>query len=396
MRRSKKKSLNGVDTISLERCPSCCPSENIAVRSLSLAEGTLSPEPLSQIESLAFSALIRDATNCLELLTRTLGDPDSEALKESEMHPKREIFRSKNYCGPEGERKIFFGRSIGMEPVVPSIGEKMMRDRDLAYNVLHKIACELQQYGTYDSLICEVNAIAESKETGCNLKANLKVWTEMVERMRDTYKTLENEFEAKKKECLEEIEKLDTDIDQSFCANNEKLDYVSRWEASKLEQQNTRHSLEEESILEEIESLERERVNDAKVSEEVRAFCNATIKHCEAEILAWTNRFNDEMERRQQESTELQEKIEKTIEFMEKSRELQAERHVLVGAYLDEQKRIEDEIKYTAAVNRAATLIQAIWKGYMVRHRLGPYADWANIVRKKSKKSKKKGKKGKK
>jgi len=40
--------------------------------------------------------------------------------------------------------------------------------------------------------------------------------------------------------------------------------------------------------------------------------------------------------------------------------------------FIDESKRLE-EAKHHEKLNKAATIIQSIWKGHMVRHRLGKY-----------------------
>lgn len=80
-------------------------------------------------------------------------------------------------------------------------------------------------------------------------------------------------------------------------------------------------------------------------------------------------------------------------EFLEESRNLQEERQIVVDAYMEAQRKIQEEIDYWAAVNKSATLIQSTWRGYMVRHFLGPFAELKKKPAKKSKKSKKSKKK---
>lgn len=54
---------------------------------------------------------------------------------------------------------------------------------------------------------------------------------------------------------------------------------------------------------------------------------------------------------------------------MEKMRALKKKRE----EFIDESKRLEKEAKYREKLNKAATIIQSIWRGYMVRHKLGEY-----------------------
>lgn len=79
-------------------------------------------------------------------------------------------------------------------------------------------------------------------------------------------------------------------------------------------------------------------------------------------------------------------------EFMKSSRELQESRQILIDEYLTEQQKIRDEEIYWEDVHYAAAKIQAVWRGYMVRHRLGHYRNVFDRIKVK----KKKGKKGKK
>lgn len=64
--------------------------------------------------------------------------------------------------------------------------------------------------------------------------------------------------------------------------------------------------LHEESLLNEISELEKERKRDAKVSEELQSYGKSAIYSCENEIADWTERYHEELDRRQQEINQLQ------------------------------------------------------------------------------------------
>ena len=65
-------------------------------------------------------------------------------------------------------------------------------------------------------------------------------------------------------------------------------------------------TLEEKSLFEKIAELEKARVADRIVSKELQSYGESVIKNCEDEIAAWSKRYNEELERRQQEATDLQ------------------------------------------------------------------------------------------
>lgn len=41
--------------------------------------------------------------------------------------------------------------------------------------------------------------------------------------------------------------------------------------------------------------------------------------------------------------------------------------------FIDEEKKLQEEAKHQERLDKAATIIQSVWRGYMVRHELGKY-----------------------
>lgn len=66
---------------------------------------------------------------------------------------------------------------------------------------------------------------------------------------------------------------------------------------------------------------------------------------------------------------------------MEKMRDLIDKQQKLIDECIAEEKRLQEEAK----LNKAATIIQSIWKGYMVRHQLGQYKNLLKRLRKQKK-----------
>lgn len=63
--------------------------------------------------------------------------------------------------------------------------------------------------------------------------------------------------------------------------------------------------MEEKALLVKIKELQKFRKTETKVNNELQAYLTHAINNAEAEILAWTARYNDEMEKRQLEMTDL-------------------------------------------------------------------------------------------
>jgi len=61
----------------------------------------------------------------------------------------------------------------------------------------------------------------------------------------------------------------------------------------------------------------------------------------------------------------------------------------LINACIIEERRLREEIEEINRLNRAAIIIQAAWKGYMVRHELGKYKNLRKRLKKRKRKKKK-------
>lgn len=56
-------------------------------------------------------------------------------------------------------------------------------------------------------------------------------------------------------------------------------------------------------------------------------------------------------------------------------RALRDKRQEFIDECIAEEKRLQEETKYLEKLNKAATIIQSIWRGYVVRKKLGQYKD---------------------
>ena len=95
------------------------PSMNIGVRSMSFDYEN--DELLHTFESRIFAIILREAANSLDVLTRT--------ARRDRTEPGRKVVRPKGSLFVNDERMMIYGEDAGLEPVVPSVGYKLMDDR---------------------------------------------------------------------------------------------------------------------------------------------------------------------------------------------------------------------------------------------------------------------------
>lgn len=55
---------------------------------------------------------------------------------------------------------------------------------------------------------------------------------------------------------------------------------------------------------------------------------------------------------------------------IEEMRTLKDKRQKFINEYIAEEKILQEDTRYQERLNRAATIIQSAWKGYMVRRKL--------------------------
>lgn len=56
-------------------------------------------------------------------------------------------------------------------------------------------------------------------------------------------------------------------------------------------------------------------------------------------------------------------------------RALRDKRQEFIDECIAEEKRLHEEARYQEKLHKAATIIQSIWRGHMVRHKLGGFKD---------------------
>jgi hypothetical protein len=105
-----------------------CPSDNVGVRSFSLE--SLYGEYVGEFEAKAFAVILREAATALEILRGTFKICDGDNAAKPKSDRSARIKERKKYnCLAEGEKEMYFGEDLGFAPIVPSVQDKLMRDR---------------------------------------------------------------------------------------------------------------------------------------------------------------------------------------------------------------------------------------------------------------------------
>lgn len=81
--------------------------------------------------------------------------------------------------------------------------------------------------------------------------------------------------------------------------------YVDKWEKARFSQHLLKITTEEQDLLNEIDEYQKKQIMEQIVTNEIYAYYQENIKNMENEMLAWTNRYDQEMEQRQRDIDDL-------------------------------------------------------------------------------------------
>ncbi|XP_020283489.1 IQ domain-containing protein D-like isoform X2 [Pseudomyrmex gracilis] len=354
--------------------------ENVSVKTMQMEVSPI--DSFTSLEATAISHVLVECLDQLAILRFTIPAGVDSRWDDS--------FKTvdKIYGAPD-EPVTIFREEMGLLPIVPTEAEKMQRDRNYVYKVLEKVLRDLKENRRFDSLREEINNIAKQQQGERNLKASARMWHNQAEQLREL---LESDGRANEDDRLRTIrlaQETDAQVDQALFLNSGKLDYTEKWANARLEQQELKLYLEKMNMLNKLSDCSKEYNAEQIISAEINVHVENDIKEKEERIIEWTGKYNDEIEERQQEIDELRRLIEDQQFEIKMMRTLKKDGRELI----DEETRLYNEARRRERLNEAATIIQSLWRGFMVRNKLGKYKYLRRLgKRKKKKKGAKRGK----
>ncbi|XP_057335900.1 dynein regulatory complex protein 9-like [Microplitis mediator] len=265
------------------------------------------------------------------------------------------------------------------------VAEKLQRDRTYIYNVLEKTMKELKSENSYDYLKKEIDDIVKISEDQYNLEINNEIWSEQLKQLRELIDIEKINNQLQVKAALSDIKRTCVNIENIINNSTWKLDFVERWEESRLKQQKLLLEIKEQILNDELSEYTKREKSDEIISGELITFFQSEIIEMEKQIEDWGNRYSIEINELQQEIDEEKEKINNVKEILEEKTKLCDEQKVVIDEYENERAEKIKKSEYLVAINRAATIIQAAWRGYMVRKELGSYKNLWNVLKKRKK-----------
>ncbi|XP_012061589.1 PREDICTED: IQ domain-containing protein G-like [Atta cephalotes] len=371
--------------LKLPESPKDIPSSKTSKDEMQNAEMKVSP--FTPLEAAAISSVLEECLNQLAIIGFIIPANVDPRWDDS--------FKTidETYGMPD-EPEIIFREDMGLLPIVPTKAEKLQRERNYISEVLKKVLHEMKNHRTFDSLQKEIYNIAKKLEDERNLEESAQMWLSQAEQLREQLESNKKANEEDRKNTIKLAQESDARVDHAIFINNGKLGYAEKWAKARLEQQELKLNLQNKDMLNKLSEYSKEYNAEQAVSAETHTYLEANIKEKEEQIDMWTKKYNEEIVERQEEIDELKKLIEEQKLEIEEIRTLMNKRQEFIDECIAEEKRLKEEEK----LNKAATIIQSIWRGYMVRKQLGKYKGlWKQLKKRKrlrqKKKMKRRGKK---
>ncbi|KAG8035169.1 hypothetical protein G9C98_001659, partial [Cotesia typhae] len=223
----------------------------------------------------------------------------------------------------------------------------------------------------YDCLKKEIDDIVKISEDQHNLEVYYEIWSEQLQQLSELIEIEKVNNQLQIKTALLDIEKISDKIEKIINKSALKLNFVEKWEESRLKQQKLLLEIKEQNLNDKLSEYTKKEKVDEIISGELITFYQHEISLMEKQMEDWRNKYNTEIDEFQQEIDEEKGKIYNIKNILEEKIKLRDEQQVVINEFEEEQeKKIKDE-EYWAAIHRAAKIIQSAWRGIMVRKQLG-------------------------
>ncbi|KAF7396485.1 hypothetical protein HZH66_007347 [Vespula vulgaris] len=351
-------------------------SENIGVKSMQFDIFPITI--LTPYEARAIASVLQECVDHLAIVRYTI-PAEIDDRWDDITKPINE-----KYGGPE-EPHIIIREETNLPPLMLSNAEKFQRDRTYMHKILKMTLDEIKHYRKFNVLEEEVNDIMRMLEDENNLDKTCTFWENQVNQLRQLIKDETSKQEREKRQLLKSAQMTKAKIDDTIYEVALKMGYVENWENARFNQHSLKITTEEQDLLNEIDEYQKKQIIEKIVTDEICAYYQENIKNMENEMLEWSDQYDQEMEKRQRDIDNLKVKVEEQKLEIQDLHIMKDERQEVIDNYLAEIKRLEEEAKYQALLNHAATVIQAAIRGYLVRHELGEYKNLRARLRKRKK-----------
>ncbi|XP_004921801.1 dynein regulatory complex protein 9 isoform X1 [Bombyx mori] len=250
---------------------------------------------------------------------------------------------------------------------------KLDSDRRNIINAITDLYVEMTLNKNYKTLTSFLNSIFDKEhyrialaENEAKNKLERRELTKQIRQLRNHIKTVLYDNEVT-------IDSLKSQVEDSVLDSECSSRYVDNWQVARTEQHLEVINEAENSCIETIEQYKLKIEHEQRIHSEVELLTNITINETLEKIEKWMSKYDRDMEGididMQRKKNHYQDMRDKRINF-----ENTIEKHdLLMKQWINFKEEREKARIYRENMTKSAIIVQAWWRGLLVRRRLGPY-----------------------
>nr|XP_049704428.1 dynein regulatory complex protein 9 isoform X1 [Helicoverpa armigera] len=251
--------------------------------------------------------------------------------------------------------------------------KKLDADRKYINNVIVATYLALAQSFNYKPLIKHINEIEERERHRIDLEAeeskNRILRKELGRQVRQQH----NHIKTVIYDTDVIIDKLRTQVEDSVLFSEVRGRYIDNWQQARTEQHNQTISDIENKPLSTIEAFKQRSDHELRIHTEVELLVTIAINETLARIEEWMDKYDKDMEK-----IDLQIQIKKNDYQNMRDRRIELEEKIArhdekMKNWINFKDEREKARAYREKMTTSAIIVQAWWRGLLVRLELGPF-----------------------
>ncbi|KAF4525745.1 hypothetical protein B566_EDAN002005 [Ephemera danica] len=329
---------------------------------------------LSEIEADAVAKVLEDCITKLEILGHRLPVPAVEA--EFPEYQTLEEKYGKDESRVRSEHKSPYSASM----------LKLQKDRALLEYILKEAVEELRNSRSFNKLHLKVTQFQREH------REERKLFTELIE-LGLTAPGLKKDLASEKQktrfelqESLKTLAKVQDKVARVRAEGATNKALAVKWETARAGQLDMKLTMDEEGLEKKLEEVARDTDVELRVHAELETFLQATVQDLQEQTEEWKEKYDKDKAEKEEKLAALKQKRDKNMKELKALADLYCRHKKELREYETQREQRQLALEKMRYENEKSILIQAWWRGVMVRRGLGPYKKKKKPVKEKPKK----------
>ncbi|XP_020841676.1 dynein regulatory complex protein 9 isoform X1 [Phascolarctos cinereus] len=250
---------------------------------------------------------------------------------------------------------------------------KVQIDRDYASKILKETVNEMQELGTFTSLLKALDKEKEKKANFCKAIAREENMKKQIKSLQKELQDIKNQRQVEAQGQNEYIANLKDQLQELKAKTNMESRYVKKNTDLQIAQTQKKCNKNEEVLLEEIDKLRLKIEEEVRVHLEIESFLKKEQQKLEEKLEYWMEKYDKDTEMKQNELNSLKSaKASDLATLQDLAKQLREFEQVIIEDRLEKEKA-RKKIDQDALELKSIIKLQAWWRGTMVRRELGNF-----------------------